>query len=611
MNLRSLETKNFSFQMNERIPYYQKRLHLLQNRLTATNRDLNRISLGRFFSFAVIVMFLLFQSRIESTLLIPGLLVLAAGFGLLVKRYMQVSDQKKFLQKLIDIHNREIEILSYRFEQQNAGSEFANPQHRYSGDLDLFGEGSLYQFMNRTVIKKGSDKLAGWLTNPLLEKDLLLKRQLAIKELAEKDNFRQDFMATGELFMDNTDDLQNVRGWLYEPPVLGKSWFYRSARIVFPVIFLACVILTLISPGFYRLLILVFLVQLLIVGLQLRHTNRVHGLLSRHLQTFKKLSRLLGLFEKETFQAHFLAGLKRQFCSADTSAARSINQLSRLLSTFDTRLNILAGLLLNGILLWDIQCILRLEKWKVRYRSFFGPWVEGLAEFDALNSLATFHFNFPDFCFPGFLTGEIIRATAVGHPLIAEEQRVCNDFALPSAGVVVIITGANMAGKSTFLRTVGINLVLAMAGAPVCAKQFAFDPAELYTSMRTSDSLRHRESYFYAELKRIKTIVDELSNGKKMMILLDELLKGTNSTDKHKGSVAILDRILALNGTGIIATHDLELAQTEYQYPGKVINKCFEIEIKEAEVFFDYRLQDGITRKMNASLLMRQMGIVK
>ena len=597
--------------MNEHIPYYQMRLPLLQNRLTATNRDLNRISLGRFLSFAVIVILFFFRNRIELYLLIPGLLLLAAGFGLLVKRYIQVSDQKKFLHKLIDIHKREIEILSYNFEQQNAGPEFADPQHRYSGDLDLFGEGSLYQFMNRTVIKKGSGKLAGWLTNPLLEKDLLLERQLAIKELAEKDNFRQNFMATGELFMDNTDDLQNVHGWFYEPPVLGKSWFYRPARIVFPVLFLVCMILTLIRPELYRLLIFVFLIQLLIVGLQLRHTNRVHGLLSRHLQTFQKLSRLFGLFEKETFRSHFLAGLKRQFCSADTSAAHAINQLSRLLSAFDNRLNILAGLFLNGILLWDIQCILRLEKWKVRYRSFFGPWVEGLAEFDALNSLATFHFNFPFFCFPEFLPGEIIRATAVGHPLISEEHRVCNDFAVPTGGVVVIITGANMAGKSTFLRTVGINLVLAMAGAPVCAKQFAFDPAELFTSMRTSDSLQHHESYFYAELKRIKTIVDELSNGKKMLIILDELLKGTNSTDKHKGSVAVLERILALNGTGIIATHDLELAQAENQYAGKVINKCFEIEIKGAEVFFDYRLRDGITQKMNASLLMRQMGIVE
>jgi len=305
-----------------------------------------------------------------------------------------------------------------------------------------------------------------------------------------------------------------------------------------------------------------------------------------------------------------MAALKEQFHASGNPAHIVINQLAKLLAAFDTRLNVLANFLLNGFLLWDMQCIFRLEKWKSRYRDHFTPWVDGTAKIDALISLATFHFNFPDYSFPEFTRQEMMRATALGHPLIPDEQRVCNDFTIASEGTVVVITGANMAGKSTFLRSIGVNLVLAMAGAPVCAGQFAFIPSDLFTSMRTSDSLLHHESYFFTELKRIKTIVDELVGGRKMLVMLDEILKGTNSADKHKGSLAVLERIFSLGGTAIIATHDLELAKTESQYKGRLINKCFEIEINGAGISFDYKLRDGITQKMNASLLMRQMGIV-
>jgi DNA mismatch repair ATPase MutS len=229
---------------------------------------------------------------------------------------------------------------------------------------------------------------------------------------------------------------------------------------------------------------------------------------------------------------------------------------------------------------------------------------------DALISLSTFHFNFPGYCFPEFRDGEVMVAEELGHPLIPDEQRICNDFSIPSEGTVVIITGANMAGKSTFLRSAGINLVLAMTGAPVCARRLVLKPAKLFTSMRTSDSLLHHESYFYAELKRIKTIVDELAIDRHTLVILDEILKGTNSDDKHKGSLAVLEKIFALGGTAIIATHDLELAKAEKDYGGRLINKCFEIDIDGATVSFDYKLRDGITQKMNANLLMRQMGII-
>jgi hypothetical protein len=611
MNISGSGMKTSFFTMNDRRTYYHERLPGLHHNLAAVQRILTRISLGRLFSFAAIIVMLFLYGRTGPFLFFSITVFLAVAFGFLVKKHVRVSERKKHIQQLIAIHDREIRILSYRFEQEDPGSEFMDIHHPYSYDLDIFKEGSLFQFLNRTVMKKGREKLASWLTGPCSDTNIIKARQIAVKELAGKDIFRLDFRATGEISVDNTDDLQEVTDWFNEPPVLSTLWFYRIARIGFPLLSLASIVLIVFNGDYYRLLILLFLVQLAITGFRIRFTNRVHGIVSKRLQTFKKLHRLIVMIGKEEFNTGHMKDLKAGFSTSGISASRAIHQLSRLLSAFDNRLNVLAGLLLNGFLLWDVQCILRLEKWKSRHKDHFTSWVDGMAETDALISLATFHFNFPDYCFPEFTDHGMIQATALGHPLIPDEQRVCNDFNIPSEGMVVMITGANMAGKSTFLRSAGVNVVLALTGAPVCAGQFVLKPAGLFTSMRTSDSLLHHESYFYAELKRIKTIVDELGRGRKMLIILDEILKGTNSDDKHSGSLAVLGRIFSLGGTAIIATHDLELAKAEALYGGRMLNKCFEIEINGAEVSFDYKLRDGITQKMNASLLMRQMGIVE
>ncbi len=597
--------------MNNSIPFYKSRLPGLENRLAMLQRRLNRIALGRFLSFAAVVAALLFYGRLGVPWSVSSAVLMAVLFGLLVRKHVQLTWQRKYTEQLIAIHEREIEILSYRFEKEDPGKEFTDIHHPFSYDLDLFGEGSLFQFLNRTVMRKGREKLATWLQYPLPDSDVLQSRQEALKELAGRVDFMLDFRATGEITLDNTDDLEKIKAWFSEPHAFSGSRMLRMARIVFPLLSAACVILTIINWEYYRLLLLLFLVQLMITGIRLRATNRIHELLSRYLQTFTKTGRLMELVDREDFRSRHMASVKACFRASGEPAHKAIQRLAKVLTAFDTRFNVLAGFLLNGLLLWDMQCIWRLEKWKIRYSGHFMPWIDSLAEADALISLATFHFNFSDCHFPEFSEHGVIRAVSLGHPLIPDEQRVCNDFSIASEGTVVVITGANMAGKSTFLRSVGVNLVLAMTGSPVCAGQFSFSPVSLFTSMRTSDSLLHHESYFYAELKRIKTIIDELEGGRRMLIILDEILKGTNSADKHKGSLAVLERIFALGGTAIIATHDLELAKTEGQYNGRLVNKCFEIEINGAEVFFDYILREGITQKMNANLLMKQMGIVK
>jgi DNA mismatch repair ATPase MutS len=277
---------------------------------------------------------------------------------------------------------------------------------------------------------------------------------------------------------------------------------------------------------------------------------------------------------------------------------------------FDNRLNMVVSIFLNGLFLWDIQCVLWLEKWKIKNRQQTGKWFDAIYRFDALQCLGNFSFNNPGYAFPAVEDeGPVIEAEKLGHPLIDKAERVSNDFKQGKNGEIYLITGANMAGKSTFLRTVGINLVLARAGAPACAEKFNCQPREIFTSMRTSDSLKKNESYFYAELLRMKKLFQQLESPLKTYFILDEMLKGTNSADKLTGSGKLIREMIRLKGTGIIATHDLQLANLEEEYPGVIINRCFEIEIDNSNIIFDYKLKKGVTTKMNAMLLIDQMGL--
>jgi DNA mismatch repair ATPase MutS len=320
---------------------------------------------------------------------------------------------------------------------------------------------------------------------------------------------------------------------------------------------------------------------------------------------------LLKAFDKEAFSSSLLNEVKQNISGSTVSAAVSVKRLTRLIQAFDSRLNIIVSFILNGLFLWDYHCISGLEKWKSEYKSAFPLWIEMVGKIDAFNSLGNYAFNNHGFVYPAISENEcLFSVKSAGHPLINENKRVCNDFVLARSGTVCIISGANMSGKSTFLRTIAVNYILGMAGAPVCATEMVFTPLKLFTSMRTTDSLSDNESYFYAELRRLKALKSEIERGEPVLFILDEILKGTNSADKSLGSKLFMKRIVELGGTGLIATHDTSLGEMEKEYPGVVINKCFEIEIEGESIRFDFKLQDGITNKMNAAILMKQMGIL-
>ena len=292
-------------------------------------------------------------------------------------------------------------------------------------------------------------------------------------------------------------------------------------------------------------------------------------------------------------------------------AGEAIQDLNQILAMLDQRNNILLAIPLNAFLLWDILYTRKLQAWQERYKDVLPHWLSTIAELDALCSLTNVHFNHPEFAVPSLKAeGEdYLTMHGAGHPLLSPKGRVDNDFVLKQEGQFVILTGANMAGKSTFLRTVGVNLILAHAGAPVCAKHMTLKPLKLFSSMRTTDSLQKNESYFFTELKRLKAIVDQLESGEALFIILDEILKGTNSKDKEQGSRAFLEKLLELKATGIVATHDLSLCTMMDEFPDRIRNMRFEIEIDDAGIHFDYLLRDGVCQNLNATFLMKQMGI--
>jgi ABC-type multidrug transport system fused ATPase/permease subunit len=534
-----------------------------------------------------------------------------AVFIWLLKLCSSHTGKKEFLNNLSDINTREAAALSGDLSSFATGMEFNDPDHPFSNDVDLFGESSLFHYINRSVTSYGREILAGWLSDPYPLSADIARRQEVIKELAGKESWRHEFMASACKNPLEEKEIATLLKWLNEKNDPAISLLHKYLIFVLPVA--ALVSLALLAAGVlhYSIFTFIFLVNLFYVFTGLKSTNRIHNALSRKYNYLSSMNSLLKAFEREHFNAELMKDIRTNISGKGVSAAASVKKLGRLIQDFDNRLNLLVGLVLNGLLLWDYHSIRRLDSWKREYSDHFPVWLGMLGQVDAFISLANYACNNPLYSYPAISTDEtLLSAVRIGHPLINDKDRVCNDFSLKKRGIVCVITGANMAGKSTFLRTIAVNYILGMTGAPVCAGEMRFLPVKLFTSMRTTDSLSGHESYFYAELKRLRLLKSLIENREPVLFILDEILKGTNSADKSLGSKLFIKRLIAYGGTGLIATHDISVGEMESDYPGIIINRCFEVEIDGEAISFDYLLRSGITHKMNAALLMKQMGIL-
>jgi len=532
-------------------------------------------------------------------------------FIYLLMLYSRHLAKQQYLLNLELINQNEIKAGEGDFSIFPDGSSFIAKGHDFSYDTDIFGPGSLFQFLNRTCTGYGSEVLACWLSDPYELRTVLRERQQTVAEIGLKIIWRQSFLATG---INRNLDRNNILGmtkWLALGQKNKSSAVRRICLLALPS--LACITLLLTVAGLvhYSIFVSIFLANLLIVFVNLKNTQSVHEELTGRYNFLSSLGSLIELIESEQFESTLIEKMKEDIKGSRLSAVKALKELSGIIRAFDSRLNIFVGFIFNGLFLWDLHCLRKLDGWKAAYGKKFPAWLDMLGQVDAFISLGNYAYNNPEFVYP--LPSDDMtpfKARQLGHPLIDNSKRVCNDFVLPSKGMICIITGANMAGKSTFLRTVAVNMILAMVGAPVCAVEMKFLPTRLFTSMRTTDSLTSNESYFYAELKRLRQLQQMVLTGENILFILDEILKGTNSEDKSLGSRLFLNKIISLGGTGLIATHDTTLGRLEEEYPEVIINKCIEVEIDGEIIHFDYKLRDGIASKKNAVLLMKQMGII-
>ncbi|MDD2307557.1 MAG: hypothetical protein PHP53_22835 [Prolixibacteraceae bacterium] len=586
---------------------YQALADQYQSLANKKKDQLRFIAMARLISFVGILPAWFYLSPINEILAATISVVLLVAFFLLIKKFIQAEKQLFYYQCLFKINRDEISALNRDLSSFDSGKEFIDPHHDYSYDLDLFGIGSLFQFLNRTVTKQGKNQLATLLKQSHRTSEEIRSRQDAIQELAEDISWRQDFMAKG---MESDGNKDHYNESIDEVIGLKYIHFLKYLLIILPALTIVLIGLSIAeidTHSFYRLALLA---QWTIIGLYFKTILKFHQKFESQGKLLRRYAEMLRQIEGFNFKSSYLLSLKEKLSHQGKTASTITSELQKILDQFDYSKNLLVGFVLDSIFLWDIGCLVKLNKWQQDYAGVLPRWFEVIAEIDALTSLSNCNYNHPAWVIPEVSPNTFaFNAKGMGHPLIDESRCVSNSFQILNEEKIVIITGANMAGKSTFLRTVGVNLILASNGSKVCAESFEFSPIRIYTNMRTSDNLMNDESYFYAELLRLQSMLTLLRNGENLFVILDEMLKGTNSVDKLNGSKELIHQLISLKTHGIVATHDLGLTELAQTIPA-IKNQCFEVQLNNDELNFDYKLTNGVTRTMNATFLMKKMGII-
>jgi len=589
--------------MKKLVHFYTEEKQRLETELKETKNKLANLSILRLIVFvltSVGIYFLFDTLRIVGVIGAVGVIV----FGILLIKYLDAKESKILLITKIKINETEIRVLEGNFSFLKTGEEFIDPTHVYSNDIDLFGRGSFFQYINRTSTKQGAKELAKTITeNHILSID---KKQEVLKELSQKVAWRQHFSALASLVTTRystkeiLDFIQNYSTVF--------SLIVSKLPIVFSLISIVLIALVSFTIIPFSILILWVFIGLGITALFFKKTQEIYVRADKAKATFKQYYLLLQEIENRKFSSAKLQEKQQIIQSEKLQASVIFKQFSKILDAFDQRNNLLIAFVGNAFFLWDLRNAVKVEIWITNYKHTVKKWFEVIAFFDAQNSLANFQYNHPEYTFPKVQKQDaIIKAVGLGHPLLNSEKRIDNDFNIYDQEFF-IVTGANMAGKSTFLRTVSLSIVMANVGLPVCAKSYIYNPVKLITSMRTSDSLADDESYFYSELKRLKFIVDTIDKDD-YFIILDEILKGTNSKDKAIGSKKFIEKLVSSKSTGIIATHDVSLCELATDF-SEIKNYYFDAEISNDELYFDYLFKKGVCKNMNASFLLKKMEII-
>ena len=577
------------------IPTYNESLASAQKEYNSLNAQYNRIGLLRLLVMGGIIALVYYLIQEQSLIVAVASLLAIVSFLLLVVRHKKISTLRAIAKAKIRINEQEIDFLTHHTFFADNGKAFEEDNHPYAYDLDILGERSLYQYINRTHTFLGRKLLAERLLHP--STDRITHTQAQIQALTPDLDWRQTFMAYAQQIDDSEDFYTKLRQWA-NAPVKRLSKLTRIFIILSPILLVISLLLGYVgnyegATVLAKLLISVHLVVFFIF------MNRI----SQEKLGFERTYAILYAFKE------CIAQVERRFPDKNKQASSHIAQLSRLLDDLDSVANILVSIPLNVLTFYHLHRYGSLLQWKALHGGEVSHWLESVADTEVLCSFANFSYNHPNFAYPILNQEYKVTFEGVGHPLIRKEERITNDIAL-SEQAFVLLTGSNMSGKSTFLRTLGVNMLLTLVGLPVCARKAVVHPLRLLASMRLSDSLSDGKSYFFAEINRIQQIVDTLQR-ERCFVLLDEVLRGTNSEDKQHGTIKIIEKLLSLKALGVLATHDIEVCNLTNHYPELLQNKCFESEISKGELTFDYKLRDGVCKNKNATFLMKKLGIIE
>ncbi len=590
--------------------YYQKQIDHYTARLKQIKKRRNLITLAKLLTFGYMI-FLIYLLINHST---QPLLLLGIGailvFIFLTLWDSQIIYRQHLIEELLRINTLESDYLAGNFSALDQGERFNDPAHPYAHDLDLFGEDSLFQHLNRTVTFSGTQKLVSWLLSLSKDPEVIHSRQQAAEELCAEPEWCQHFRAAGALHPTYALDAVILKSGPTESPFFSKHSTVRLILWIANTIVIVSWAVTSFTPLPFSISLVLSLLQLSALALYIKKINAYHQRLNLFLKTISNYLPLVRLIHDQSFRSPYLQKIRHSLFTPESNSLQALTQLHRIQNSLDQRGNIVIAFILNGLYLKDFHTLLRLDHWRKEYGPDIETWTDVLSEADALISMANYRFNHPAYCLPVICQDRLLDTEEIGHPLLKSERNVTNDFSIRSLHQIAIVTGANMAGKSTFLRTIGINLILAQSGNVVCSRYFAFQPMTLFTSMRTTDSLSKDTSYFHAELLRLQQLVNIAQQEDKVFIILDEMLKGTNSVDKLNGSLAFLKRILSYPISGLVATHDLALGELADDFPEHFFNVCFEIVHSGSQITYDYKLHPGISSNMNASILLKQMGLI-
>ncbi|HTV23396.1 MAG TPA: DNA mismatch repair protein MutS [Polyangiaceae bacterium] len=605
----------------QRFQHYQRRTAEYQGQAERLARRSALVSNLRGLSFAIAVIGLVSAAFSDDTTLgvVIGLVALLA-FLVLVVVHARVLSAEDLAWRFWRVN--ENASARARDEWQSLpedGAAFADPEHPASGDLDVFGPRSLFQFINVAHTSYGQAALAGHLSK-IEPRDVILERQRAVRELAPELERRQELEAytlrtanpPGQRASQNHTalDLAPLIRWAEgEPVFLQHAAFVWGARLL-PALTLAGFI----ASKFFGLPALLWALPLTAqLALSVRsgqEAARVFNAVSASPGAFARLRPTLTLIESAPVEAPLLRRLGEVLGKGERSASQQMRRFERVLGWFELRHNGMIYPFINVLLLWDIQCVVALEKWQRDSGKALSPWLEALGEWEALSSLAGVAYDNPDFSFPEIVAERsVFEATELGHPLISARHRVPNDVMLAGAGSALLVTGSNMSGKSTLLRAMGLAAVMGLAGSAVCATRLRISPMRVHTSMRISDSLSAGVSHFYAELKKLRTALVAAQGDYPVFFLLDEILHGTNSEERQIGARWVLGQLIEAGATGAVSTHDMALCEL----PPTLMHKVRTVHLRESvegeRMTFDYKVRPGPVSGGNALLLMRSLGL--